>query len=149
MVLSLGETPVNVSRQNTCPSKTCTTLNIFCKQTGSCYSFTSECLSIAIKFLVLCISLKLNARHRRKKCTDKYFELVFKDIKFTSLFCRLITFTKFLHKKSRLDVQKNAFSGDGAKIWNEMPNSLKKKHIKEDLNSSFIKHTENRRQLNR
>ena len=35
----------------------------------------------------------------------------------------------FYIKKSRLDVQKNAFSGDGAKIWNEMPNSLKKKHI--------------------
>ena len=29
-------------------------------------------------------------------------------------------------KKSRLDVQKNAFSRDGAKIWNEMPNSFKK-----------------------
>ena len=56
----------------------------------------------------------------------------------------------FYIKKSRLDVQKNAFSGDGAKIWNEMPNSLKKKtHIKEDLNRSFIKLTENRRQLNR
>ena len=29
-------------------------------------------------------------------------------------------------KKSRLDVQKNAFSRDGAKIWNEMPNSFNK-----------------------
>ena len=33
----------------------------------------------------------------------------------------------YIKKKSRIDVQKNAFSRDGAKIWNEMPNSFKKK----------------------
>ena len=43
MVLSLGETPVKRISTNTYPSKTCTTINIFCKQTGSCYSFTCEC----------------------------------------------------------------------------------------------------------
>ena len=32
----------------------------------------------------------------------------------------------FYLKRSRLDIQKNAFSPDGAKIWSEMPNSLKK-----------------------
>ena len=67
---------------------------------------------------------------------------------------RSSTSQNFLIKKSRLHVKKNAFSRDGEKIWNEMPNSLKKKHIKEDLQvkktkRSFIKHTENRRQLNR
>ena len=62
----------------------------------------------------------------------------------------------FKIKKSRLDVQKNVFSRDGAKIWNEMPNSMKKKQNisrktfrKKKTNRSFIKHTENRRQLNR
>ena len=45
---------------------------------------------------------------------------------------RSSTSQNFYIKKPRLDVQKNAFSRDGAKIWNEMPNSLKK-HIKEDL----------------
>ena len=78
-----------------------------------------------IKFLVLWIRLKLNARHRRKKYTYKYFELVFEDIKFTSLFYTLINFTTLLHKKSRLDIQKNVFSRVGAKIWNEMPNCFK------------------------
>ena len=76
-------------------------------------------------FLLLWIRLKLNARHRRKKCTDNYFELVFKDIKFTSLFYTLITSQNVYRKKSRLDIQKDAFSRVGAKIWNEMPNSLK------------------------
>ena len=33
------------------------------------------------------------------KRTDKYFKLVFKDIKFTLLFYTLINFTKFLHKR--------------------------------------------------
>ena len=66
---------------------------------------------------------------------------------------RSSTSQNFYIKKSKLDVQKNAFSRDGAKIWNEMPNSLKQ-HTKEDLQvkktkRSFIKHTENRRQLNR
>ena len=45
---------------------------------------------------------------------------------------RSSTSQNFYIKKSRLDVRKNAFSRDGAKIWNEMPNSLKK-HFKEDL----------------
>ena len=31
-------------------------------------------------FLVLWIRLKLNAQHRRKKCANKYFELVFEDV---------------------------------------------------------------------
>ena len=39
---------------------------------------------------------------------------------------RSSTSQNFYIKKSRLDVQKNAFSRDGAKIWNEMPNSFKK-----------------------
>ena len=39
---------------------------------------------------------------------------------------RSSTSQSFYIKKSRLDVQKNAFSRDGAKIWNEMPNSFKK-----------------------
>ena len=56
----------------------------------------------------------------------KYFELVFKVIKFTSLFYTLITFTNFCIKKSRLDVKKNASSRVGANIWTEMPNNLKK-----------------------
>ena len=34
-------------------SKTCTMLNIFCKQTRSCYFLIRKCLSIAIKFVVL------------------------------------------------------------------------------------------------
>ena len=87
--------------------------------------FFGKFQSTAIKFFVLSIRLKLNARHRRKKYTDKYFKLVFKDIKFTTLFYTLINFTKFLRKKSRLDIQKNAFSHVGAKIWNEMLNSFK------------------------
>ena len=41
--------------------------------------------STAIKCLVSSVRLNLNARHRRKKCTHKYFELVFQDIKLTSL----------------------------------------------------------------
>ena len=53
--------------------------------------------------------------HRRKKCTDKYFKLVFKDIKFTSLYAYPTRL-----KKSRLDIQKNAFSCVGAKMWNKM-----------------------------
>ena len=44
---------------------------------------------------------------------------------------RFYTLINFI-KKSRLDIKKNAFSRVGSKIWNEMPNSLKK-HIKEDL----------------
>ena len=67
---------------------------------------------------------------------------------------RSSTSQNFCIKKSRLNAQKNAFSCYGAKKWNEMPNSLKKKHSKEDLKEkktrrSFIKHTQNRRQLNR
>ena len=42
-----------------------------------------------------------------------------------ALFHTLINFTKCLQKKPRLDMQKNAFSRVGAKIWNETPNSLK------------------------
>ena len=80
-------------------SKTCTTLSICCKQTRSHYSLIRKSLSIAIKFAVLWIRLKLNALLGRKKSTDKYFELVFKHIKFTSLFYTLINFTKFLHMK--------------------------------------------------
>ena len=53
---------------------------------------------------------------------------------------RSSTSQNFYTKKCRLDVQKNAFSRDGAKIWNEMPNSLKKKkHIKEDLPEKKLK----------
>ena len=68
----------------------------------------------------------------------KYFELVFKVIKFTSLFYALINFTNFCIKKSRLDVKKNASSRVGANIWTEMPNNLKK-HIKEDLQKKTLK----------
>ena len=39
---------------------------------------------------------------------------------------RSSTSQNFYIKKSRLDVQKNAFSCDGAKIWNEIPNSFEK-----------------------
>ena len=39
---------------------------------------------------------------------------------------RSSTSQNFYIKKSRLDEQKNTFPRDGAKIWNEMPNSLKK-----------------------
>ena len=47
---------------------------------------------------------------------------------------RSSTSQNFYTKKSRLDAQKNAFSRYGAKKWNEMPNSFKKKtHSKEDL----------------
>ena len=46
---------------------------------------------------------------------------------------RSSTSQNFCIKKSRLNAQKNAFSCYGAKKWNEMPNSLKKKHSKEDL----------------
>ena len=31
----------------------------------------------------------------------------------------------YIKKKSRLDIQKKAFSRVGAKIWNDMPNSFK------------------------
>ena len=44
----------------------------------------------------------------------------------------------FYLKRSRLDIQKNAFSLDGAKIWSEMSNSLKK-HIKGDLQEKNLK----------
>ena len=51
---------------------------------------------------------------------------------------RSSTSQNFYMKKSTLDIQKNAFSRVGAKIWNEMPNSLKniskstlKKNLKE------------------
>ena len=49
----------------------------------------------------------------------------------------LINFTT----KSRLDVQKNAFSLGGAKIWNEMPNSLKnisKKTFRKQLSGALL-----------
>ena len=46
----------------------------------------------------------------------------------------------FYIKKSKLDIQKNAFSRVGAKMWNEMPNSLEniprktfRKKLKGDL----------------
>ena len=43
-------------------------------------------------------------------------------------FARSSTSQNFYIKKSRLDAQKNAFSRYGAKKWNEMPNSFKKKN---------------------
>ena len=45
---------------------------------------------------------------------------------------------KFYIKKSRLEIQKRAFSRVGAKIWNEMPASLRelpKKHFQTKLRS--------------
>ena len=51
---------------------------------------------------------------------------------------RSSTSQNFYIKKSRLDVQKNAFSPDGAKIWNEMQVALKK-HITEDLEEKKLK----------
>ena len=42
-----------------------------------------------------------------------------------TIFIGSSTSQNFYTKKSRLDIQKNAFSLIGAKIWNEMPNSLK------------------------
>ena len=98
MVLSLGEAPVKrISTKYLILQKR--TLR-YILQTDKIVSFLiRKCLCTAIKFLVLWIRLKLNARQRRKKRTDKYFKLVFKDIKFTLLFYTLINFTKFLHKK--------------------------------------------------
>ena len=48
---------------------------------------------------------------------------------------------KFYMKKSRQEVQKRAFSRVGAKIWNEMPESLRelpKKHFQTKLNSFLL-----------
>ena len=110
MVLSLRETPVKRMIDKI--------LNLQKRALRLIYSANRQ--DHAICFFVnskVWIRLKLNARHRRKKCTDKYFEL-FKDIKFTSLLYTLISFIKFLHKK-------NLDSRVGAKIWNEMPNNFK------------------------
>ena len=57
---------------------------------------------------------------------------------------RSSTSQNFYIKKSRLDVQKNAFSRDGAKICNDMPNSFLKKNIsrktfrKKKLTGAFL-----------
>ena len=48
---------------------------------------------------------------------------------------------KFYIKKSRLEIQKRAFSRVGAKIWNEMPASLRelpKKHFQTKLHSFLL-----------
>ena len=42
-------------------------------------------------------------------------------------------------KKSRLDVQKNAFSRDGPKIWNEMPNSFNKTYQRRSSGKKKLK----------
>ena len=48
---------------------------------------------------------------------------------------------KFYIKKSRLEIQKRAFSRVGAKIWNEMPASLRelpKRHFQTKLHSFLL-----------
>ena len=129
MVLSLRETPVKRMIDKI--------LNLQKRALRLIYSANRQ--DHAIRFFVnskVWVRLKLNARHRRKKCTDKYFEL-FKDVKFTSLLYTLISFTKLLHKKKNLD------SHVGAKIWNEMPNNFKdrsKKTFRKKTERSFIKY---------
>ena len=47
----------------------------------------------------------------------------------------------YIFKKSRLEIQKRAFSRVGAKIWNEMPASLRelpKKHFQTKLHSFLL-----------
>ena len=54
---------------------------------------------------------------------------------------RSSTSEKFYIKKSRLDVQKDALSWVGAKIWNEIPNYLKKlskKAFKKELKEKLL-----------
>ena len=54
---------------------------------------------------------------------------------------RSSTSENFYIKKSRLDVQKDAFSRVGAKIWNEIPNYLKKlskKAFKKELKEKLL-----------
>ena len=120
MVLSLGETAVKRIGDKILVIQKRALRLIYSanRQDNAIPSFVNAKV-LPLNFLYYESGLKLNARHRRKKYTDKYFELVFKDIKFTSLFYTLINFTKFLHKKTRLGIQKNAFSHVGAEIWNE------------------------------
>ena len=106
------------------PSKTCSTPNIFCKQNKIMSFIIRKCLCTAIKFLVLWIRLKLNARNRRKNAPINILYL-FSRTSNSHYYSTRSSTQNFCAKKSRLDIRKNAFSRVGAKMWNEMPNSLK------------------------
>ena len=78
---------------------------------------------------------------RNRKVSNNILNLFSDSASIHSYNTRSSSANKFYIKKSRLEIQKRAFSRVGAKIWNEMPASLRelpKKHFQSKLHSFLL-----------
>ena len=78
---------------------------------------------------------------RNRKVPSKILNLFTDTTSIHSYKTRSSSANKFYIKKSRIEIQERAFSRVGAKIWNEMPASLRelpKKHFQTKLHSFLL-----------
>ena len=78
---------------------------------------------------------------RNRKVPSKILNLFSDTTSIHSYKTRSSSANKFYIKKSRIEIQERAFSRVGAKIWNEMPASLRelpKKHFQTKLHSFLL-----------
>ena len=104
------------------PSKTCGTLNIFCKQTRSCHFLFVNVYVLPLNFLYYESVLNLRHDTDERNAPINILNLFSRTSNSHNYSTLSSTSQNFYIKKSSLDIQKNAFSRVGAKMWNEMPN---------------------------
>ena len=104
------------------PSKTCGMLDIFCKQTRSCHFLFVNVYVLPLNFLYYESVLNLMHYTDERNAPINILNLFSRTSNSHYYSTLSSTSQNFYIKKSTLDIQKNAFSRVGAKMWNEMPN---------------------------